>query len=104
MKFKPSAIFRNLCDMCMIVHMLSLLSCVHSLGLGLDLGNSLNWREGESARMLIHESQSFEKKRRLIMYPTTPNKSIETVKTMHIKIYCIQVSGYRPTKLTVKAS
>ena len=31
------------------------------LGLELDLGNSLDWREKESAHMLIHEWQSFQK-------------------------------------------
>ena len=44
--------------MCMSVHALS---CVHLLGFGLDLGNSLDQR-GESARALIHWSQSFPKK------------------------------------------
>ena len=52
-KCKPSALFRNLCDSCKSVHVLLLLSCVHSLGLGLDLGNSLDQREGENARALI---------------------------------------------------
>ena len=46
----------------MSLRALSLLSCVHSFRLGLDLGNSLDWREGKSARALIHESQSFRKK------------------------------------------
>ena len=40
---------------------LSILSCMPWLGLGLDLDNSLDQRE-ESARALIHEWQSFQKK------------------------------------------
>ena len=40
-KYEPSALFRNLYDLCMSVRMLLLLACVHSLGLGVDLGNSL---------------------------------------------------------------
>ena len=60
-KCKLSAVFRNLCDSCMSVRALLLFSCVHSLGLGLDLGNSLDRREGENARALIHESQSCRK-------------------------------------------
>ena len=35
----------------MCVHVLLLFSCVHSLGLGLDLGNSLDQREEENARI-----------------------------------------------------
>ena len=46
----------------MSVRTLLLLSCMHLLGLGLDLGNSLDHREGETTRMLIHESQNFRKK------------------------------------------
>ena len=57
--YKPSALFRNLCDSCMRVLTLLLLSCVHSLGLGLDLGNSLD-RRGENACVLIHESCRYE--------------------------------------------
>ena len=34
----------------MSLRALSLLSCVHSLGLGLGLGNGLDWNEGESTR------------------------------------------------------
>ena len=60
-KYKPSALFRDLCDLCMSVHALLLLSCMHSLGLGLDLGNSLDRREGDSARAFIHELQSCRK-------------------------------------------
>ena len=59
-KYKPSALFQNLCGSCMSVRTLLLLSCVHSLELGLDLGNSLNQR-GENARALIHELQSCRK-------------------------------------------
>ena len=44
-KDKPSALFRNLCDLCMSMCVLLLLSCVHSLGLGLDLVNSVDRRE-----------------------------------------------------------
>ena len=39
--YEPSALFRNLYDSCMSMRMLLLLACVHSLGLGVDLGNSL---------------------------------------------------------------
>ena len=46
----------------MSMRVLSLLSYVHFLGLGLDLGNSLDRKEGESAHALIHMSQSFRKK------------------------------------------
>ena len=46
----------------MSTHVLLLLLCVHSLGLGVDLGNSLDRREGESTRALIHGSESFQKK------------------------------------------
>ena len=49
-KYKPSALFQNLCNSCISVRTLLLLSCVHSLGLGLDLGNSLDRRE----RMRAH--------------------------------------------------
>ena len=57
-KYKPSALFRNLCNSRMSVRALLLLSCVHSLRLGLDLGNSLDPREGDNTRVLIHELQS----------------------------------------------
>ena len=40
-KYEASALFWNLYDSCMSVRMLLLLACVHSLGLGVDLGNSL---------------------------------------------------------------
>ena len=40
-KYESSALFRYLYDSCMSVCMLLLLACVHSLGLGVDLGNSL---------------------------------------------------------------
>ena len=42
--------------------MLSLLLCVHLLTLWLDLGKSLDRREGESAYMIIHKLQSSGKK------------------------------------------
>ena len=61
-KYEPFVFFWNHCNLCMSVCALSLLSYIHFLGLGLDLGNSLDRREGESARALIHESQSFQKK------------------------------------------
>ena len=48
----------------MSVHTLLLLSSMHSLGLGLDLGNRLDQREKKSPSVLIHESQSFRKKKR----------------------------------------
>ena len=61
-KYKPSALFWNLCDSFMSVRTLLLFSCVHSLRLGLDLGNSLDRRERENARVLtchtVHELQS----------------------------------------------
>ena len=38
-KYKLSASFRNLCNSCISVCTLLLLSCVHSLGLELDLGS-----------------------------------------------------------------
>ena len=63
LKYKPFAFFQNLCDLCMSLHVLLLLSWVHLLGLGLDLGNSLDPREGESAHALIRASQSFRKKK-----------------------------------------
>ena len=63
MKISDVAFFQNLCDSCMSVHALLLLSSMHTLGLGLDLGNSLDRRERNSARMLIHKSQSFRKKK-----------------------------------------
>ena len=46
----------------MSVRMLLLLSCMRLLGWGLDLGKSLDYREGESAHALIHKLQSFLKK------------------------------------------
>ena len=55
----------------MSMRTLSLLSYMHSLGLGLDLGKSLD-RRGENARALIHDSQSFRKKSDGI-YLTTPH-------------------------------
>ena len=36
----------------MSMHALLLLSCMHSLRFGLDLGSSLDRREGENARVL----------------------------------------------------
>ena len=36
---------------------------MRALGLGLDLSNSLDWREEWSTSALIHKSQSFRKKR-----------------------------------------
>ena len=50
---------------------LSLFSCVHSLGLGLDFGNSFDQREGESAHALIHRSQSFQRKSRWLILNDT---------------------------------
>ena len=61
-KYKSFAFFWNLCDPCMSVHALLLLSCVHSLELGLDLENSLDRWEGERALAFIHGSQRFWKK------------------------------------------
>ena len=56
-KYKSSALFWNLCDSCMSVRALLLFSCVHSLGLGLDLGYRYSLdRRGEKARALIHKS------------------------------------------------
>ena len=54
---------RNTHDSCWLhkFHRLPVASTVHSLGLGLDLGNSLD-RRRESTRALIHESQSLKKK------------------------------------------
>ena len=73
MKYKPYAFFRNLCALCLSMHVLLLLSCVHTLVLGLDLGNSLDQREGESTQALINGSQSFRKKAdSLYRYLTTP--------------------------------
>ena len=46
----------------MSVRTLLLLSCMHLLGLGLDLGNSFDHIEGKSTCMLKHESQRFRKK------------------------------------------
>ena len=57
----------------MSVHALSLLSCVHLLGLGLDLGNSLDRRE--SAHALTHESQSFQIKKGRLILNVTPRPS-----------------------------
>ena len=54
-KHKLSDFFRNPYDLCLSVCTLLLLACVHSLGLELDLGNSLDWRERESTRALICE-------------------------------------------------
>ena len=75
-KYKPSAFFRKLCDSCMSVHALSFPhGCTHlSLGLRLDLGNSLDRCEGESARAVIHGIQSFQKKDDGL-YLTTPEYS-----------------------------
>ena len=63
-KYKLSALFRNLCDSCISVRALLLLLCVHTLGLGLDLGNSLDWRERTHAYTQIAELPKI--KRRLI--------------------------------------
>ena len=52
-----SFILESLRLMYMSVHVLLLLSCVHSLGLGLDLENSLDRREGENACALIRVLQ-----------------------------------------------
>ena len=70
-KYKLSAFFRNHFDSCMSVHALSLVSCMHSLELGLDLRNSLDRLEGESACTFIHAPQSLKKKSgRLILHDT----------------------------------
>ena len=53
--------------------MRALFSCVHSVGLGQELGNNLDRREGESARTLKHRYTSCrasEKKRQLILNNT----------------------------------
>ena len=63
-KYKPSALFRNLCDSCTSLRMLLLFSCVHSLGLGLDR------REGENAHALIHKRRGAKKKQLLILNDT----------------------------------
>ena len=60
-KYEPSAFFFGISATPVWAFALSLLSCVHSLGLGLDLGNSLDQR-GESAHTLIHKSQRIKKK------------------------------------------
>ena len=57
----------NLCDSYMSVCSLLLLSCVHSLGLGLDLGNSLDRRDGANAHALI---QSYTNRRAAENKPT----------------------------------
>ena len=44
----------------MSVRALLLLSCMHSLGLGLGLGNSLDRRDGENACAFTHKLQSCE--------------------------------------------
>ena len=67
LKYKTPAFFWNLCDSCMSVCVLLLLSRMHSLGLGLDLGNSLHQRE-ESA--CSYTSRRASKKRRLILSNT----------------------------------
>ena len=57
-KYKLSALFQNLCKSCMSVRALLLLSSMHSLqslGLGLDLGNSLDRRERTLAHAGIAE-------------------------------------------------
>ena len=47
-KYKPSALFRNLCNSCMSVRALLLLMCA-LIRVGVDLGNSLDRREGENS-------------------------------------------------------
>ena len=58
-KYKQFACSPNLCNSCISVSALLLLSCMHSLGLRLDLGNSLDQR-GESS---YTTSRASEKKR-----------------------------------------
>ena len=60
-KYELFTFFRNLCDSCISMRMLLLILCVPSLGLGLDLANSLDHREGEHARA-HSRAQSFWKK------------------------------------------
>ena len=64
--YKLSAFFQNLCNPCVSVHALSLLSYMHLFELGQDLENSLDCWEGKIARVLVpvglHESHSFRKK------------------------------------------
>ena len=68
-EYKPSAFFWNLCNLCMNVRTLSLLSCVHSLGLGLDLGNSLNRRERTHPQLWVAELwKKSEKKQNLTTF------------------------------------
>ena len=60
----------------MSVRALLLLSCMHSLGLGLDLGNNLDWRELTCAHTRIAELLKL--KRRLILNDTRfPSPSFE---------------------------
>ena len=68
-KYKLSAFFLMLCDLCMSAHTLSLLSCVYSLRLGLDWENKLDQRERErmscrasgkkSGRLILNDTQNF---------------------------------------------
>ena len=55
--------FWNLCDLCtgMSVFVLSFFSCMHSFGLGLDLGNSSDRREGECTRAYMSHRTSVKK-------------------------------------------
>ena len=63
---------------CICAHVLFLLSCVHTLGLGLDLGNSLNQRERKSANTQVAK---LPKKKAYGLYLTTPipSKSNQSV-------------------------
>ena len=66
-KDQQTAFFRNLCDSCMSVCSCSSQACTYSvLGLGLHLGNSLDWRERTSAHTRV--TKLSQKKRWL-----TPN-------------------------------
>ena len=69
---------------------LSLLLCVRSLEvgqLGINLGNNLDRREGESARVLLPGSQSFRKKAGSL-YLTTPRLHYTTIQLS----YCMSMS------------
>ena len=63
-KYKPSALFRNLCDSRMSMHVLLLLSWVHALGLGLDR------REGDTTSAHTRIAELPKIKRRLMLNDT----------------------------------
>ena len=73
--YEPSSFFRISATLLssISVHALLLLSSGHSLGLGLDLGNSIDRREGESAVWNCAHLQVAElsiKKRQLVLNDT----------------------------------